>query len=94
MRQVYRQGEKIKNSEKKYNDITDELSLAIKLQRADPDFIRTVSCIRDSYYIFLATDVQLSDVAKFSCEENNVFCVDTTFNLCKNWVTDSCFNNA
>ena len=31
MRQVYRQGEKIKNSEKKYHDITDELSLAIKL---------------------------------------------------------------
>ena len=46
------------------------------------------------YYIFLATDVQLSDVAKFCCDENNVFYVDTTFNLCKNWVSDSCFNNA
>ena len=42
----------------------------------------------------MATDVQLSDVAKFCCEENSVFCVDTTFNLCKNWVTDSCYNNA
>ena len=48
--------------------------------------------IRDSYYIFLVTDVQLSDVAKFCCEENNVFFVDTTFNLCKHWFTDSYYN--
>ena len=36
----------------------------------------------------MATDIQLC------CDENNVFCVDTTYNLCKHWVTDSRYNNA
>ena len=35
----------------------------------------------------------LNDVAKFCCEMNEVLCIDTTFNLCEHWVTDSCFGN-
>ena len=34
-----------------------ELSTAITLQRSDPEFIKTISCIRD-YYIFLGTTSQ------------------------------------
>jgi len=35
------------------------VSDAINLQRSNPDFVRTVSCIRDSYYIFLGETIQL-----------------------------------
>ena len=70
-----------------------ELSTAIMLQRSDPGFIDTISCIRDSCYIFLGTAIQLDDVVKMCCDSDNVLCIDTTFNLCSSWVTDCCYNN-
>ena len=70
-----------------------ELSTAIMLQRSDPGFIDTISCIRDSCYIFLGTAIQLDDVVKMCSDSDNVLCIDTTFNLCSIWVTDCCYNN-
>ena len=55
--------------------------------------MRNVSCIRDSFYVFLGTTIQLSDVAKFCCNMDEVFCTDTTFNLCEYWLTDTCYGN-
>ena len=72
-------------------EFSGELSTAIMLQRSRPEFIKTISCIRDSYYIFLGTTIQLDDVVKMC--SNNVLCIDTTFNLCSSWVTDWCYNN-
>ena len=91
MKQIYRQRNELQKSQS--NKVTDELSLAITMQRNDPTFIKSVSIIRDSYYIFLGTDVQLNDVAKFCCDFDNILCIDTTFNLCDKWVTDCCYNN-
>ena len=70
-----------------------ELSTAIMLQRSDPEFIKTISCIRDSYYIFLGKTIQLNDVVKMCCDSDNILCTDTTFNLFSSWVTDCCYNN-
>ena len=36
---------------------SEELSTAIMLQRSDPEFIKAISCKRDSYYIFLGTTI-------------------------------------
>ena len=63
------------------------------LQRSDPEFIKTISCIRDSYYIFLGTTIQLDDVLKICSDSDHVLCIDTTFNLGSSWVTDCCYNN-
>ena len=63
------------------------------LQRSDPEFIKTIWCIRDSYCIFLGTTIQLDDVVKMSCDSDNVLCIDATYNLCSSWVTDSFYNN-
>ena len=62
------------------------------LQRSDSQFIKTISCTRDSYYILLETTIQL-DLVKIYCDSDNVQCMDTTFNLCSSWVTDCCYNN-
>ena len=48
------------------------------LQRADPEFIKTILCISD--YIFLGPTIQLDDVVKMCCDSDNVLCIDTTFN--------------
>ena len=55
--------------------------------------MKTVTCIGNSFYVFLGTTVQLNDVAKLCCEMNEVLCIDTTFNLCKHWLTDSCYGD-
>ena len=58
MRQVQRQKEKAKGKVTKGISalgFSGELSTAIMLQRSDPEFIKTISCIIDSYYIFLGT---------------------------------------
>ena len=69
-----------------------ELSVAIMLQRSYPEFINTISSIRDNY-IFLGTTIQLDDVVKMCYDSDNALCIDLTFNLCSSWVTNCCCNN-
>ena len=89
-RQLYQQSENLKKKRKE-DEINDhrqgELASIIELQRREKEFVRNVSCMRDSFY------VQLSDVAKFCCDMDEVLCIDTTFNLCEYWLTDTCYGN-
>ena len=91
MKQVYRQKEEMKPKAKPAE--SDELLALIRYQRENTNFLRSVVCLDQSYYRFITTDTQLNDIAKLCCVENNVFSVDTTFNLCKNWLSDTCYNN-
>ena len=36
---------------------------------------------------------QLNDIVKLCCDGNGVLSIDTTYNLCNSWVTDSCYHN-
>ena len=95
-KQVYRQSQQLKAEKKCGNenyDKKDELIAGIELQREKKDFIRSVSCLRNSYYMFIADDVQLNDVAFLCVDKNGVLSIDTKFNLCSNWVTDTCYEN-
>ena len=74
-------------------DKKDELIAAIELQRDKKDFIRSVSCLHNSYYMLIGDHVQLNDVAFFCVDKNFVLSIDTTFNLCSSWVTDTCYKN-
>ena len=74
-------------------ELSGELSTAIMPWRPDSEFIRTILFIRDSYYIFLGTTIQLDDVVKMCCNSDNALCIYTTFNLCSSCVTDCCCNN-
>ena len=94
-RQIYRKSANLE-IEKKENESHDrrDLESIINFQRGEDEFLKTVTYICDSICdVFLGTTVQLNDVAKFCCEMNEVLYIDTTFNLCEHWVTDSCFGN-
>ena len=71
----------------------DDLSNVIRLQSQSCELIRTISITGKSYQVFLGNDVQLQDVELFCCDNNGVLSVDTTFNLCDSWVTDTCYYN-
>ena len=95
-KQVYRQSQQLKTEKKCGNenyDKKDKLIAAIELQGEKKHFTRSVSCLCNSYYMFIADDVQLNDVAFFCVDKNGVLSIDTTFNLCSNWVTDTCYEN-
>ena len=95
-KQVYWQSQQLKADKKCGNenyDKKDDLIAAIELQWEKKDFKLSVSCLRNSYYMFITNDVQLNDVAFFSVHKNGVLSVDTTFNLCCNWVLDTCYKN-
>ena len=87
--QVYRQKTKTKSAENE----DDEFELLLRLQRQDINFAKTLASLSKSYYVFLANNVQLHDVDCFFCKQNGVLSLDTTFNLCKNWITNSCYYN-
>ena len=91
LQQVYRQKEKLKSKVKPED--SDELIALIKYQRERNNFLRSVVCIEQSYYGFISNDTQLNDIAQFCCEDSNVLSIDTTFNLCENWLTDTCYKN-
>ena len=63
----------------------------IRYQREHNSFLVSVVCIDDSY--FISTDTQINDIAHFCFVDGNVLSVDTTFNLCKNWLMDTYYNN-
>ena len=46
-----------KSKEMSTPELSKGLSAASMLQRSDLEFIKTISCIRDSYYIFLGTTI-------------------------------------
>ena len=57
-RQVHRQKEKAKKcKEMSASKLLGELSTVIMLPRSDLEFIKAISCIPDSYYIFLGTTI-------------------------------------
>ena len=67
-KQVYWQSQQLKADKKCGNenyDKKDDLIAAIELQWEKKDFKLSVSCLRNSYYMFIANDVQLNDVAFF-----------------------------
>ena len=72
-----------------------ELASIMEFQWRDTEFVRNVSCICYSFYVFLGTIIQLSDVTKLQncCDMDEVLCIDTTFNLCEYWLTDTCYRN-
>ena len=93
---VYRQSQLLIAEKKCGNenyDKNDELIATTELQREKKDFIQSVSCSRNSYYMFFVDDVQLNDVVFFCVDKNGVLSIDTTFNLCSNWATDTCYEN-
>ena len=72
--QIYRQSINLKKES--HGHLQGELESIINFERAEKGFVNTVTCIRDRFYVFLGTTVQLNDVAKFCCEMHEVLYID------------------
>ena len=69
----------------------DHLHTLLRTQRDSVSFLKTVTVADQSYIAFAYTEKQLSDIDKF-CPKSmkaGVFAVDTTFNLCDLWITNT-----
>ena len=84
LKQVYRQKEQMKPKTKPI--VSDELVALIRHQRENSNFLGSVVCLGQRYYGLIATDTQLN-------VENNLLSVDASFNLCKTWLSDTCYRN-
>ena len=51
--------------------------------------------VAEAYFAFLYNTRQINDIKKFCCQDSNpsVLPIDTTYNLCDLWVTDSSYRN-
>ena len=93
LKQAYLQKEEMKPKTKPTD--SDELVALIRYQRENTNFLRSVVFLDQSYYGYIATDTQLNDTVQLCCVVNKVlFVVDTTFNLCKTWLSDTYYKNA
>ena len=78
------------STETRQDDILDVLH-----EQKSNDFIESVTVKKGVYYFFLSDQNQLDDIAQFCCSKKDVAVlgVDTTFNLCNLWATDTCYRN-
>ena len=68
--------------------------MLIKNQK-EIDFIKGISVIKNAYFVYLYNSRQIRDVELFCCCNTNPvpLGVDTTFNLCDLWLTDTSYQN-
>ena len=79
------------NGEERNND---ELISLFTLQQ-NCDFLKTISASKPAYFAFLYQSRQINDITQFCCTDINAttLAVDTTFNLCDLWITDTTYRN-
>lgn len=77
------------------NGGNDDLFKLIVAQRNPENLIKTVTVTGESYLAFAYTQNQIQDIEKFCASEleASVLAVDTTFNLCDMWITDTSYRN-
>ena len=95
IKQVYNSVSKNKARSSESADSEDELCKVIR-KMEDLEVVKSIIVEKGRYYFFVATEKQVKDIVKFCCEGqglSSVLGIDTTFNLFKLWVTDSCYEN-
>ena len=97
-KQIYNRKYTLKNNTdvlSNNEEMADELMDVLNEQRNN-SYIKTVNINPNNYSFFLCSEEQIEDVEKFCCSErrdNIVLSVDTTFNLCNLWTTDTSYRN-
>ena len=73
----------------------NDLDVLLHLQRDQSSFVQTVTVTGEKYLAFAYTEKQTMDINNFCCQavEPVVLAVDTTFNLCSLWITDTTYRN-
>ena len=75
-------------------DKEDELTHLLELHH-EYDIVRQISMTKTAYYALFCSDRQLNDIEKFYCCNGilDPLAIDTTFNLCDFWLTDTSYCN-
>ena len=72
----------------------NELLQIIEEQKKN-GMIESIIINNKAYFFSMYSSNQIEDITKFCCPESNtsVLGIETTFNLCDLWVTESCYKN-
>ena len=83
------------SSTERDDDGNDELLKLVLAQRNSESLIKTVIITGKHYLTFAYNEKQIQDIEKFCTTEleASVLAVDTTFNLCDMWITDTSYRN-
>ena len=75
-------------------DVGDDLSSLLRDLKS-MHVVETIIVKRYCCFFYLSTERQVEEVVKFCCTVQNisVLGIDTTYNLCNMWVTDSSYQN-
>lgn len=96
LKQIYNRSSKKKtNSEESRVNITGQLESLIMQQRDPDSMVKTVTITDNAYMTFLYTERQIDNISRFCTKQSDseVLGVDTTFNLCDLWITDTSYIN-
>ena len=97
IKQIKNRKQQLKNSLKNNKQewqINDNLT-ALFNALENENIVQTISAVKSAYFLFLYNDRQINDIKRFCCEGSNPFVlpIDTTFNLCNLWITDTSYRN-
>ena len=64
-------------------------------EQKNKGMIESIVIKEKMYYLFMCSPRQIEDIVQLCCREteSSLLGIDTTFNLCNLWVTDSCYKN-
>lgn len=73
----------------------DEILRVVEVMRREGanTLIRNIILTPEEYYVTVFEKQQLNNIVKFCVDANKILGMDTTFNICDMWVTDTVFQN-
>ena len=93
-KQINNRKNQVKEKEKSGQTNENDHLYVLLQQLHEIDLVRTITVKRNSVLFILMTDEMVNDIKQFCCGNNaSVLGIDTTFNLCDMWVTDTCYRN-
>ena len=73
-----------------YDDI---LQVFTQMKKEGSRFIRNIVLTPDEYLVTAYSDAELNDTETFCVNGNNVLLLDTTFDVCDMWLSDTAYQN-
>ena len=73
-----------------YDDI---LQVFTQMKKEESHFIRNIVLTPDEYLVTAYSDAELNDIETFCFNGNNVLLLDTTFDVCDIWLSDTAHQN-
>ena len=95
LKQIQNRKNALNKTNKNNSPQSDILEILLQAQRSPTSIVKTVTVTGESVIAFAYTKKQMIDIEQFCCQFHNasVLGVDTKFNLCDLWITDTAYRN-